>query len=543
MMLLVATMLLAGCMTELNEELPLSAAPDGATADGYVPFGLTASVAGMADGSMPAARRATRAAMNVQSTQFEAGETFYAYFPSGVRIGVVAGTNTTFELKQAEGEAVGVSDGSTTPATQPYFAAGVSTVRVHAYYPQMVTNATTSFTVQLDQTGDGGYKQSDLMYATTEVTVDKSTETSATGSLTFTHKMAKIIVNATAGQGINTIRKVRIIGGNKTIAIAAPATTDENTTAYLGTTTSDAITAADDGCIRLYDDATGVATVSCAALIPPQRIPADGSAETCFLQVTTDQGTATYSLSGKTFASGSAYTYNITVSLAAIGLTTNITDWDSAGTQYLYNIGTANANVEAVDLGLSVLWANMNVGAASETDYGLYFMWGDVAGHPGANTSGTATDGFSFDWANYKWNPSGDGQTFTRYTGSDYTKLLSADDAATACWGSGWRMPTKTEMEELVNNTDQEWTTINSVAGRKFMKKSDHDVYIFLPAAGYRVDASFVDQGSSGYYWSSTLDTGFPNYAWYLLFDSSFAFMDDYGRRYLGYSVRAVQSN
>ena len=545
MMLLVATMLLAGCMTELNEELPLSAAPDGATADGYVPFGLTASVAGMADGPMPAARRATRAATGVQSTQFEAGETFYAYFPSGVRIGVVAGTNTTFELKQAEGGAEGVSDGSTTPATQPYFAAGVSTVRVHAYYPQTVTNATTSFTVQLNQTDASGYKQSDLMYATTEVTVDKSTETSATGSLTFTHKMAKIIVNATAGQGINTIRKVRIIGGNKTIAIAAPATTDENTTAYLGTTTSDAITAADDGCVRLYDDATGVATVSCAALIPPQRIPADGSAETCFLQVTTDQGTATYSLSGKTFASGSAYTYNITVSLAAIGLTTNITDWDSAGTQYLYNIGTANANVEAVDLGLSVLWANMNVGAASETDYGLYFMWGDVIGRSGTVSSGTtAADGFSFDWTNYKWNPSDDGQTFTRYTGSDYTKLLSADDAATACWGSGWRMPTKTEMEELVNNTDQEWTTINSVAGRKFMKKSDHDVYIFLPAAGDRRSASFRNQGSGGTYWSSTLFTDYPSIAWTLNFSSSNASVYNYYFfRYYGFTVRAVQSN
>ncbi|MDE5561826.1 MAG: hypothetical protein K2J00_08565, partial [Bacteroidaceae bacterium] len=34
--------------------------------------------------------------------------------------------------------------------------------------------------------------------------------------------------------------------------------------------------------------------------------------------------------------------------------------------------------MKAVDLGLSVRWANMNVGADTPEDYGDYFAWGEV---------------------------------------------------------------------------------------------------------------------------------------------------------------------
>ena len=72
------------------------------------------------------------------------------------------------------------------------------------------------------------------------------------------------------------------------------------------------------------------------------------------------------------------------------------------------------------------------------------------------------------------------------------------------------------------------------------MKKSDHDVYIFLPAAGNRFGTSLGDQGSYGYYWSSSLSTDYPSLAWRLYFYSDNAFMYNYFR-YYGFSVRAVQ--
>ena len=34
--------------------------------------------------------------------------------------------------------------------------------------------------------------------------------------------------------------------------------------------------------------------------------------------------------------------------------------------------------VEAVDLGLSVKWANMNVGAEKDSGFGTYFAWGET---------------------------------------------------------------------------------------------------------------------------------------------------------------------
>ena len=62
--------------------------------------------------------------------------------------------------------------------------------------------------------------------------------------------------------------------------------------------------------------------------------------------------------------------------------------------------GQAPENAKAIDLGLpsGTKWANMNVGATSPQENGLYFAWGETKGYT-ASTS----DGRSFDWASYKW--------------------------------------------------------------------------------------------------------------------------------------------
>lgn len=487
--LLLLTVLLAGCTIEVSDEI----GDNG----GLVPIYLTAEVADAGNGGS-----ATRAGTDIQSTQLASGETFTVEFSSNTTV-----ASTTY---RANG-----SGGTTCTGTQPYFTLSGASTTAYGYYP---SKPGSTFSVSTSQNTDANYKASDLMYASVNITKSAG---SGSGKLTFAHKMAKIIVNITRGDGISSISAVKIVGGYRTINVT------NTTDCTLGTTLTNANSSTN---ITVYSGNSTAATLSCAALIPPQTVNAN------FLQIVTDKGTVTYSLSNKAFATGQSYTFNITVNLAAVGTTVAITNWSNNGNATVNPTVVNEVYRQAVDLGLpsGTKWANMNVGASSPTDYGMYFMWGDVAGHPGVNT-----DGFSFKWANYKW---GDGQTFTRYKGSDYTELLSADDAATACWGSGWRMPTKIEMEELVNNTVQEWTTINSVAGRKFMKKSDHSVYIFLPAAGRRDGASFSRQGSSGFYWSSTLLAGNPGSAWYLYFNSSDAYMYYYDRCH-GYTVRAVQSN
>lgn len=176
-----------------------------------------------------------------------------------------------------------------------------------------------------------------------------------------------------------------------------------------------------------------------------------------------------------------------------------------------------------VDLGLpsGTRWATKNVGATSETDYGLMFSWGDTQGY----SSSDATD-HTFDWANYKWNPSGDGSTFTRYTGSDFTKLKYEDDAARTSWGGDWRMPTADDFTELINGTDQVWVTNyngSGINGWIFSNKTDASKYIFLPAAGVRYNSELSQQGVEGFYWSSSYPDGTPaqqGNALYLHYDS-----------------------
>ncbi|MBR6494201.1 MAG: hypothetical protein IKT22_02880, partial [Prevotella sp.] len=189
---------------------------------------------------------------------------------------------------------------------------------------------------------------------------------------------------------------------------------------------------------------------------------------------------------------------------------------------------------EYVDLGLpsGLLWATCNVGATKPEEYGLYFAWGETTGY-----TGDTSDGRSFDWENYKFGTS---DALTKYTGSDgLTELEAKDDAATAKWGEGWRMPTKDEIKELLDNTTNEWTELNGVNGRKFTAKNGSGNSIFLPASGLRVGGSLQQVDSYGFCWSSSLGKGSPANAYYLLLDSERA--NDFGSgRYYGHCVRPV---
>lgn len=144
------------------------------------------------------------------------------------------------------------------------------------------------------------------------------------------------------------------------------------------------------------------------------------------------------------------------------------------------NFGTA------IDLGLSVKWANMNVGASKPEDYGDYFAWGET------------TPKTTYDQENYKWYDSG----FTKYNETDgMTTLELSDDAAHANWGGTWRMPTVKELEELNTSCSWTWTTQNDVNG--YLVTGPNGNSIFFPAAGYLKDESLIRVNSYGYYLSS----------------------------------------
>ncbi len=188
---------------------------------------------------------------------------------------------------------------------------------------------------------------------------------------------------------------------------------------------------------------------------------------------------------------------------------------------------------EYVDLGLSVKWATMNVGASKPEDYGSYFAWGETEPKE------------TYNWSTYKWC-NGSSSTLTKYnTSSSYgtvdnkTTLELNDDAARANWGGSWRMPTDAEMTELRTNCTWTWTTENGVNGYKVTSKSNGNS-IFLPAAGDCYYSDLYDAGSYGYYWSSSLLTDYSSRAWRVCFFDSIYVLRDVNYRDDGRSVRPV---
>ena len=170
---------------------------------------------------------------------------------------------------------------------------------------------------------------------------------------------------------------------------------------------------------------------------------------------------------------------------------------------------------ECVDLGLSVKWATTNVGAAIPSDYGDYFAWAEV------NTKSEYTEEncstYNKDIPDIKGNP-----TY---------------DVARAKWGSTWRMPTATEMQELRDSCTWRWTSQDGVEGVLVIGPNGNS--IFLPAAGFRTGTATNWCEEHGFYWSSQPYTTDLIDAYYLFFNRSSQNVDWSGRNN-GHSVRPV---
>ncbi len=203
--------------------------------------------------------------------------------------------------------------------------------------------------------------------------------------------------------------------------------------------------------------------------------------------------------------------------------------------------GGVAEEVPWVDLGLptGTLWAAYNVGATAPEEAGDYFAWGETK--PKSD----------YSWDTYKY---GGYSTLTKYctngiygTVDDKIILDVSDDAATANWGSDWRMPTKKEMEELAVECTWTWTkNYNStgVAGYIVSSKAAGNTNaIFLPAASFRHATDEPSSiGSYGYYWCSSLDAenNEPSRAWNFTIYSGSNNDIESNNRYYGLSIRAV---
>jgi uncharacterized protein (TIGR02145 family) len=116
-------------------------------------------------------------------------------------------------------------------------------------------------------------------------------------------------------------------------------------------------------------------------------------------------------------------------------------------------------NYEFVDLGLSVQWANMNVGAEKVEDFGKYYSWDEV-----------------INSKNVDWEEDG-------------------------------RMPSEEEIDELIKKCDWEWKEESGVRGFKVTSKFNKS-WIFLPAGGCKNVDGVHFEGIGGYYLSKTMNDG-----------------------------------
>ena len=208
---------------------------------------------------------------------------------------------------------------------------------------------------------------------------------------------------------------------------------------------------------------------------------------------------------------------------------------------------------EYVDLGLpsGTLWAKCNVGAETETDYGLYFQWGDTQGYT-ADQVGTG-DGkkpFYEDWSDYKYGQFEEVEPdygMTKYNVTDgKTTIDPVDDAAHVNMGGEWRMPSITEYNELFNNTTRTPTTKNGVNGILATSNINGNE-LFFPDAGVASEGGAYPGFGDVNLWCSTKTAG-PDSAWQIagyiqfyegLWDMTDLYKTDNWRLY-GYSVRGV---
>lgn len=156
---------------------------------------------------------------------------------------------------------------------------------------------------------------------------------------------------------------------------------------------------------------------------------------------------------------------------------------------------TAPSGAQAVDLGCSVLWANMNIGANEDYELGDLVGWGDAKGTEqrqwvkeeyGAYVEGPMN---LLDWYGGLHRERGIGHG--RY------------DYATVKWGGDWQMPSKANWDELIKKCTWEWDE-----QRRAFKVSGNGKYIYLPAAGYQIGKTGEEGlGVCCEYWSSSLDT------------------------------------
>ena len=153
-----------------------------------------------------------------------------------------------------------------------------------------------------------------------------------------------------------------------------------------------------------------------------------------------------------------------------------------------------------VDLGLSVNWANCNLGSKTVEGYGGLYAWGDPTGKcwdgDGIRVN---EDGI------YSWNSK-------NYGGNKPPSDISGSalDIVSANWGDGWRMPTYDEAKELCERCQWKLQTYGDINRYEVIGPNGNS--IIIPLAGFYGDdlsnrfyAGPYQTSRVAFFWTSTI--------------------------------------
>lgn len=182
------------------------------------------------------------------------------------------------------------------------------------------------------------------------------------------------------------------------------------------------------------------------------------------------------------------------------------------------SLTTKTQTMKYVDLGLSVMWAECNLGAETAEGTGTYFGYGDQTGEL-----------FSTELADYPSEDIAD-------TEFDVTNGISIDGTSTMLSA----MPTLSQVQELISGTTQTTETVNGVKGVRFTASNGNS--IFLPCTGVRNGKTVGGDISIGSYWTGSISSVNNGYANTLTFNANGNAAEGSMLRYCGLPVRTVRA-
>ena len=175
-----------------------------------------------------------------------------------------------------------------------------------------------------------------------------------------------------------------------------------------------------------------------------------------------------------------------------------------------------------VDLGLSVNWATVNLGASSPSQSGLLFAWGEIAPKD------------KYTMGNYVYKDP-DNEQWTIDIGAS---ISGTEYDPARAQNHNWRMPTQKEFLELCEKCSWQWIDDNQSKGYKVIGPNGNQ--IFLPVGGQ--DLFGTADGKTGNYWSGSLSQGLGRTSIGLSFNNE-RYYTNGTYKYVGKLIRPVTEN